>query len=77
MTLSVFTLFQTMGCLALSGFIHMCTGMFGFVGFVMKFVGPITIIPTVLLIGIGSVNVTVQFCQVHWGIAALYVKKLN
>jgi nucleobase transporter 1/2 len=41
-----------MGCLALAGFIHMLTGIFGLAGFVMKYVGPITVIPTVLLIGL-------------------------
>lgn len=61
----------TMGCLALAGFIHMLTGMFGLVGFIMKFVGPITVIPTVLLIGLNAFKVTTKFCQVHWGIAAV------
>ncbi|CAG2197921.1 SLC23A1 [Mytilus edulis] len=61
----------TMGCLALAGFIHMLTGMFGLVGMVMKFVGPITVIPTVLLIGLNAFKVTTKFCQVHWGIAAV------
>ena len=56
-----------------AGFIHMLTGMFVLVGFVMKYVGPITVIPTVLLIGLNAHNVTTQFCQVHWGIAAMYV----
>jgi hypothetical protein len=50
-----------------AGFIHMLTGMFGLVVFVMKYVGPITVIPTVLLIGLNAFNVTTQFCQVHWG----------
>ena len=68
---SVFLCSQTMGCLALAGFIHMLTGMFGLVGFVMKFVGPITVIPTVLLIGLNAFKVTTKFCQVHWGIAAV------
>jgi nucleobase transporter 1/2 len=55
-----------MGCLALAGFIHMLTGMFGLVGFVMKYVGPITVIPTVLLIGLNAFKVTTKFCQVHY-----------
>ena len=60
-----------MGCLTLAGVIHMLTGMFGLVGFVMKYVGSITVIPTVLLIGLKAFNVTTKFCQVHWGIAAM------
>ena len=41
------------------------------VGFVLKFVGPITIVPAIVLIGLFVYKVAVRFAQAQWGVAAL------
>ncbi|KAK3089844.1 hypothetical protein FSP39_007039 [Pinctada imbricata] len=58
------------GALILAGGIHMLIGMTGMVGFVMRFVGPITVIPTMLLIALNFYRIIAQFCATHWGISS-------
>ncbi|KAL4228724.1 hypothetical protein ACF0H5_011767 [Mactra antiquata] len=60
---------EMMGPLILAGFIHFLIGATGLVGILLKYIGPITIVPTILLIGIYIVNPALDYVQVHWGIA--------
>ncbi|XP_060080915.1 solute carrier family 23 member 2-like [Ylistrum balloti] len=57
------------GCLMLVGVIHTLVGMTGTVGFLLRFIGPITVVPTNLLSGIFLSRATVKFCRTHWAIA--------
>lgn len=41
------------------------------VGLMVKFIGPITVIPTLLLIGIEFYSVVTNLCDAHWGISAM------
>ncbi|XP_061194733.1 solute carrier family 23 member 1-like [Saccostrea echinata] len=59
------------GALILAGFLHMLVGLTGTVGFVLRFIGPITVIPTILLIGINVFTVVYRFCSTHWGVSLL------
>lgn len=45
-----------------------CTGM---LGLLLEYLGPITVVPTISLVGLSLVDVALQFCQKHWGITAL------
>lgn len=54
-----------------AGFIHFLIGATGFVGLILNFVGPVTIVPTILLIGIYMQRAAVKFVSVHWGIGLL------
>lgn len=58
----------------LAGVIHMFIGMTGLVGLLLKFVGPITVIPMLLLLGIEFYSVMTDLCDAHWGISAMYVQ---
>lgn len=60
-----------MGSLMAAGAIHFLIGATGLVGFLLRFVGPITIVPTILLIGLYMTRTAVKFIQVHWGIGIL------
>ena len=60
-----------MGPLILCGFIHFMTGFTGLVGVLMRFIGPVTIVPTLMLIGIYIVKPCLDYVEVHWGIAIL------
>ncbi|XP_052707172.1 solute carrier family 23 member 1-like [Crassostrea angulata] len=60
---------QMSGALILAGFLHMFVGLTGTVGFLLRFIGPITVIPTILLIGINVYTITYKFCSTHWGVS--------
>ncbi|KAL4231304.1 hypothetical protein ACF0H5_008884 [Mactra antiquata] len=62
---------EMMGPLILVGFIHFLVGASGIVGYLLRFIGPVTIVPTILLIGIYIVKPALDYTQVHWGIAML------
>lgn len=49
-------------------------GFSGLVGFLMRFVGPLTIAPTVSLIGLSLYDSVGAKVGSHWGISAMYVK---
>ncbi|XP_069128856.1 solute carrier family 23 member 2-like [Argopecten irradians] len=57
------------GSLLAAGIIHFLIGATGLVGILLRFIGPITIVPTILLFGIFIVKSVTKFSQVHWGIA--------
>ncbi|OWF42062.1 Solute carrier family 23 member 2 [Mizuhopecten yessoensis] len=59
------------GCLILVGVIHCLVGLTGTVGFLLRFVGPITIVPTILLSGIFLSRATAKFSKAHWGISSV------
>ncbi|XP_021377787.1 solute carrier family 23 member 2-like [Mizuhopecten yessoensis] len=59
------------GCLILAGVIHFLVGATGTVGFLLRFIGPVTIVPTILLGGIFLSRVTSKFAMCHWGIAGI------
>jgi|JYMV01.1.fsa_nt_gi nucleobase transporter 1/2 len=63
------------GSLILAGGIHMLIGLTGFVGVLLKVVGPLTVVPTLLLLGIELYGVMNTFCDPHWGVSAAYVNK--
>ncbi|XP_060597680.1 solute carrier family 23 member 2-like isoform X2 [Ruditapes philippinarum] len=75
------------GSLILAGLIHCLIGSTGLVGILLRFIGPVTIVPAILLIGIYIVRATVTFAKVQWGISfmtcaislilALYMSKLK
>ncbi len=45
-----------------------CTGL---IGFLLRFIGPLTIAPTISLIGLSLTGVVNDFSKAHWGIAVL------
>ncbi|XP_056005753.1 uncharacterized protein LOC125657493 isoform X2 [Ostrea edulis] len=59
------------GSLMLAGVIHCVVGATGLVGVLLRFIGPVTIVPTILLIGIYMVTSVTKFAQVHWGISSM------
>lgn len=75
------------GSLILAGLIHCVIGATGLVGFLLRFVGPVTIVPAIFLIGIYLMKATAKFAKVHWGISfmtcaislilALYMAKVK
>nr|KAG5714187.1 hypothetical protein BaRGS_018404 [Batillaria attramentaria] len=63
---------QLSGSLMAGGVLHCLIGLTGLVGFIMRFVGPITIVPAIVLIGLFVYKVAVRFSETFWGIAVFY-----
>ncbi|KAJ8305015.1 hypothetical protein KUTeg_018598 [Tegillarca granosa] len=59
------------GCLILVGILHFLVGATGLVGVVLKLIGPITIVPTILLGGIFTMRAVTKYSKVFWGISSL------
>ncbi|XP_069120624.1 solute carrier family 23 member 1-like [Argopecten irradians] len=47
-----------------------CTGL---LGILLKYIGPITIVPTITLVGLSLIDVAIRFCEKQWGISALTI----
>ncbi|XP_034328333.2 solute carrier family 23 member 1 [Magallana gigas] len=62
---------ELQGCLILVGVIHALIGGTGLIGFLLRFIGPVTIVPTILLLGIYVVDPILDFCVPNWGITFL------
>ena len=46
-------------------------GLSGVVGVLLRFIGPLTIAPTIALIGLALFGAAADFCAKQWGIAIL------
>ncbi|KAL4222895.1 hypothetical protein ACF0H5_018935 [Mactra antiquata] len=75
------------GSLMLAGVIHALLGFTGLIGVLLKFVGPLTIVPCLVLIFPFLVKAVLKYIEVQWGIAMstvlvavilfLYLSKYN
>ena len=50
-------------------------GFTGAIGFIMRFIGPLTIVPTITLTGLSLFGIAGFWAGKHWGITILYVGK--
>ncbi|XP_022341468.2 solute carrier family 23 member 2-like isoform X1 [Crassostrea virginica] len=62
---------ELQGCLMLAGVIHALIGATGLIGVLLRFIGPVTVVPAILLLGIYVVDPILDFCVPNWGIAIL------
>ena len=53
----------------LAGLIHAFVGFSGLIGLLMNLIGPVTIVPCMVLVGVFLAKISIAFAQVHWGIA--------
>ncbi|XP_076461375.1 solute carrier family 23 member 1-like [Babylonia areolata] len=66
-----FRMRQLSGSLMVAGGIHFLIGMTGLVGFLLRFIGPITIVPAITLVGLSIYKLVVRFCETDWTVAIL------
>jgi nucleobase transporter 1/2 len=45
-----------------------CTGI---LGVLLQYIGPITVVPTITLVGLSLIDVALSFCKSHWGVSFL------
>ena len=69
--LSVSFYLQMMGCLLLSSFLEVFVGASGLVGYLLRYIGPITIATVVSLIGLSLYKIPMEYARTHWGVTAL------
>ena len=53
----------------IAGLLHAFVGFSGLIGLLMNLIGPITIVPCMVLVGVFLARISIVFAQVHWGIA--------
>ncbi|WAQ93794.1 S23A2-like protein [Mya arenaria] len=63
-----FSLFKLSGSLILAGFIHAMLGFTGLIGFLIRYIGPITIVPTILLLFVFIVKPVLKYVEASWPI---------
>ncbi|XP_060599136.1 solute carrier family 23 member 1-like [Ruditapes philippinarum] len=64
---------EIQGGIILSALVQVFIGCTGILGLILHCIGPITIVPTITLVGLSLIDVALRFCQVHWGITSLTV----
>ncbi|KAK2148013.1 hypothetical protein LSH36_521g01022 [Paralvinella palmiformis] len=64
---------QLSGSLCLASAVELILGCTGAIGFLMRFIGPITIAPTVALVGLSLFPSSASSAQHQWGIAMMVV----
>ncbi|XP_071100850.1 solute carrier family 23 member 1-like [Haliotis cracherodii] len=64
---------EIQGGIMLASLAQVLVGCTGILGILLQFLGPITIVPTISLVGLSLTGVALNFCQKHWGITALTV----
>jgi nucleobase transporter 1/2 len=64
-------LLQLQGAIITASLFQVVIGATGLMGYIMKYLGPLTITPTIALIGIALFDVAANTCATQWGIAIL------
>lgn len=62
---------EIQGNMMLASLTQVILGCTGLMGFFLKFIGPLTIAPTISLIGLSLTGVATIFNEAHWGISIL------
>ncbi|XP_074640427.1 solute carrier family 23 member 2-like [Tubulanus polymorphus] len=64
---------EIQGGVLLASVVQLMIGCTGLLGLIINFVGPLTIMPTISLVGISMFKVALGFTQINWGIAGLTI----
>ncbi|XP_072022547.1 solute carrier family 23 member 2-like [Amphiura filiformis] len=70
---SLLSIPQIQGAIIGASFLQILIGFTGIIGFLLKFIGPMTVAPVIALVGIGAVDPASTRAGQHWGIAALTI----
>lgn len=63
--------FQIQGAIIVSSTIEVVIGFCGLPGLLLEYIGPLTITPTVTLIGLSVFTTAAERAGSHWGLTAL------
>lgn len=73
MMLMICVVLQLQGSIMVASLLQIALGFSGLISFLMRFIGPLTIAPTISLIGLSLYDAAGAKAGTHWGIAAMYV----
>ncbi len=62
---------QVQGAIMIAPLLQVVVAFTGIMGFLLKFIGPITVAPAVALVGIGLLSPAAARAGFHWGISVL------
>ncbi|XP_041462840.1 solute carrier family 23 member 1-like [Lytechinus variegatus] len=62
---------EVQGALFVAAFFEILLGFGGIIGILLRFIGPLTIAPTIALIGFSVTGLIMDKCSSHWGISIL------
>ena len=65
--------FQIQGAIMVASVVQVVIGLTGIMGFMLRFIGPLAITPTVALIGLALFQEAGKFASQQWWIALVYV----
>lgn len=54
-----------------AGAVHFLIAVTGLAGCLLRFIGPVTIVPAITLVGLYIFKVVVRFSETFWGVAVL------
>ncbi|KAL4222457.1 hypothetical protein ACF0H5_018497 [Mactra antiquata] len=61
------------GSLMVAGAFHFLVGSLGIIGILLRFIGPVTVIPALTIIGLYIYKATVRFAKTQWSVAIITV----
>lgn len=64
---------EIQGGIILASITQVLIGCTGILGFLLQYIGPITVVPTITLVGLSLIDVAMNFCKSHWGVAFLTI----
>ncbi|XP_067657087.1 solute carrier family 23 member 2-like [Haliotis asinina] len=62
---------EIQGNVMLASGVEFLLGMSGMLGFLLRFIGPLTVAPCVTVLGVTLCQYMIPLCEQHWGIASL------
>jgi len=64
---------EIQGAIMVAALVQVFIGFSGLMGLILKFIGPLTIVPTIALVGLPLFETAYYFASAHWGIAILMI----
>ena len=64
---------QIQGAIMLASIFQVLIGFSGLMGFVMRFIGPLVVAPTISLIGLALFDTASEFAKKQWWITLVFV----
>ena len=71
LVLNVLLNFKMEGSLMIAGAMHMLVGLTGIAGLLLRFIGPVSVIPAITITVLHIYRAVISFCKVQWGVAFL------
>ena len=62
---------QIQGAIIVASLAEVIIGLIAGMGFLLRYIGPLTIAPTISLVGLPLAPIAASFCAKHWWIAVM------